>query len=268
MKHSPLPDPARPWVTMNLAMTLDGKIATENRRFASFGSRRDQAGLYALRARADAVITGAGTVRELDADLNSGGPRYQRLRRRNGLQPENLRIVVSGSARLSASSRLFSEPGGPIILLTTTEPSPRRLKPLKEIGVHVGRFGKREVDFKSALIWLRRKWHVRRLHCEGGGELNDALFRAGSADELLPDVVPLHFGGRQAPSIAEGKGIARLADATRLRFVSIHQERSELFLRLRRECVEPNALPPSLSPSARSAKPVTSIHLSTFTWRP
>lgn len=235
---------------MNLAMTLDGKIATENRQTASFGSRLDHAQLYQLRARADAVMTGASTIREQDADLNSGGHRYQQLRIERGLQRENVRIVVSGSARLDLKSRLFSESGGPIIVLTTTRATSSRLNSLKEANVHVGQFGSHEVDFKAALTWLHDRWKVHHLHCEGGGELNDAMFRADLVDELHLTLCPFVFGGKRAPTIAEGNGFERLADATQLKFASIRQEGSELFLTLRRTPGAPRSLPRRSHPAS------------------
>jgi len=119
-------------------------------------------------------------------------------------------------------------------VLTTTSAASHRLKMLKDAGVHLGQFGSREVDFKAALTWLHDRWKVRHLHCEGGGELNDAMFRAGLVDELYVTLCPFVFGGNQAPTIAEGQGFERLAEATQLEFVSIRQEGSELFLKLRR----------------------------------
>ena len=61
MKSSRAPR-QRPIVAINLAMTADAKIATANRALTSFGSATDHAHLYALRATADAVMTGAGTI--------------------------------------------------------------------------------------------------------------------------------------------------------------------------------------------------------------
>lgn len=224
----------RPWVSLNMAMTLDGKIATENRRVASFGSRRDQIRLYELRAQADAVMTGAGTIREQNADLNSGGARYRRMRVQRGLQAENLRIVVSGSAQLDVSARLFHEAGGPLIILTTKRASSRQLIKLERARAHVGQFGQSEVDLQAALVWLHEHWNVRYLHCEGGGELNDAMFRAGLVDELHLTLCPLIFGGTKAPTISEGQGFERLAEASQLKLITIQQDGLELFLKLRR----------------------------------
>ena len=53
-----------------------------------------------------------------------------------------------------------------------------------------------ELDFVEALRWLREKWNVRRLLCEGGGEINAGLFRQGVVDEIHLTMSPLIFGGR------------------------------------------------------------------------
>jgi riboflavin biosynthesis pyrimidine reductase len=63
---------------------------------------------------------------------------------------------------------------------------------------------------------------VRRLLCEGGGELNAALFRAGVVDELHLTVCPKVLGGLNAPTIADGADISRLVDAAQLKLTS-HQ---------------------------------------------
>ena len=87
-----------------------------------------------------------------------------------------------------------------------------------------------EIDFREALQWLRQRWGVKRLLCEGGGELNDALFRAGLVNELHLTICPKIFGGRKAPTIVDGVGAARLADACQLERVSQKRIGDELFL--------------------------------------
>ena len=90
--------------------------------------------------------------------------------------------------------------------------------------------GETEIDFPRALRWVREKWHVKRLLCEGGGELNDALFRAGLVNELHLTVSPIIFGGRTAPTLAEGRGDLKLSEATPLQLKSSERIGDELFL--------------------------------------
>ena len=224
------PTPAdRPFVLVNMAMSADGKIATAGHRVSTFGSPRDLANLHALRATTDAVMCGARTAAG-DVTLGNGGERYRRLRWRRGLAEFPLRIVVSGSGSLSPQAAVFQERFSPIVVLTTEQANTSKLKALRGVADEVAVFGETELDVVAALRWLRARWHVRRLLCEGGGDLNDALFRAGVVDELHLTICPLVFGGRAAPTMAEGQGQARLEDAFRLRLKSRRRVEDEVFL--------------------------------------
>ena len=224
---------ARPFVLVNMAMTADGKIATANRAVTTFGSPRDLRHLYELRATADAVMAGARTIEETNAKLGPGGARYQRLRLRRGLDEFNLRIIVSGSASIDPGAAIFRHRFSPIILLTTGRASVGKLRRLRTLADDLLICGEQQIDFDKALRHLRQKWNVRRLLCEGGGELNDALFRAGVVDELHLTICPRVFGGARSPTIADGPGVARLADAAELKLISCKRVGDELFLAFR-----------------------------------
>lgn len=219
-----------PFVYLNVATTADGKLAPANRHFVPFGSRRDHDHLLELRAEADAVMSGARTV-DLDRiNLGPGPAKYRRMRVRNGLAEYNLRIVVSGSGTLDPESEIFKHRFSPIIILTTGRASPARLRRLHSLADEVKLCGETELDFAYALRWLREKWKVKRLLCEGGGEINEALFRAGLVNEVHLTLCPLIFGGRNAPTMADGHGVGKLADARRLRMKSLKRIGDELFL--------------------------------------
>jgi 2,5-diamino-6-(ribosylamino)-4(3H)-pyrimidinone 5'-phosphate reductase len=221
---------ARPFVLINMAMTADGKIATANRRVSSFGSARDRRHLLELRATADAVMAGARTVDANAVNLGPGPARYRRLRVRRGLAEYNLRIIVSRTGSVDPAAEIFRRRFSPIIILTTRRAPARRRRALERLADEVKICGEREIDFRGALEWLREKWDVKRLLGEGGGEVNDALFRAGLVDELHLTVCPLIFGGRTAPTICDGRGAASLAAAAALKLKSCRREGEELFL--------------------------------------
>ena len=219
----------RPFVVVNMAMTADGKIATANRAVASFGSPRDLAHLYALRATADAVMCGARTAEMAGLNLGPGPARYRRLRRQRGLAEYNLRVLVSGTGSINPQAAIFTRRFSPILILTTERAGERRLAALRKVANEVLVVGVRKLDFPAALAELRVRWGVRRLVCEGGGELNAALFAAGLVDELHLTICPLVFGGRDAPSIADSLGVASLAEAARLELQSCRRHGDELF---------------------------------------
>lgn len=220
----------RPFVRINVASTVDGKLAPHTRHFVPFTHPRDRALLLELRSEADAVMSGARTV-DLDTiNLGPGPARFRRKRLRNGLSEYNLRVVVSGSASLDPNAEIFRHRFSPIIVLAAHSADRRKLERLRKVADEVKLCGKREVDFTEALAWLRQQWKVRHLLCEGGGEVNAALFRQGVVDEIYQTVAPLVFGGRNAPTMADGEGISEVKDATRLRLKSLRRIGDELYL--------------------------------------
>ena len=224
MTASPLP-----FVFVNMAMTADGKIATANRAVTSFGSPRDLRHLYELRATADAILCGARTIEQSGALLDNGGDVFRRQRLRRGLAEYPVRVLVSGSGSLDPTAPIFQHRFSPIIILTTERAPARQLRRLRQLADEVKICGTREINFPAALRWLRAEHRVQRLLCEGGGEVNDALFRAGLVAEIHLTICPKIFGGRHAPTIADGSGFTQLTGAANFEIKSIRAHHTELF---------------------------------------
>src|SRR5258705_10206340 len=144
-------------------MSADGKIATANRAVSSFSSKRDQEHMLELRATADAVMSGARTVDLNPVTLGPGKERYRRQRLRAGLAEYNLRVIVSGSGSIDPHATIFKNRFSPIVILTTERIPAKRLGVLQRLADDIKTFGKAELDFRAAFIWLRKQWQVKRL---------------------------------------------------------------------------------------------------------
>src|SRR5262245_9030600 len=96
-----------PFVSVNVAITADGKLAPDTRHFEPFSSRHDRELMMELRSEADAVMSGATTVADGKVELSPGGKRFQRKRLKRGLSEFNLRVIVSGSASISPGAHIF-----------------------------------------------------------------------------------------------------------------------------------------------------------------
>ncbi len=230
VKKNRAPAGGLPFVFLNVATTADGKLAPANRKFIPFGSKRDQQHLLELRATADAVMSGARTIDSSAVKLGPGGAKYRRRRLRQGLAEYNLRVIVSGHGTIDPNAEIFKHHFSPLIVLVSGRASKANLSRLRKLADEVKVCGEREIDFGFALRWLREKWKVKRLLCEGGGEINGALFEARLVDEVHVTLCPVIFGGRAAPTMADGNGFAKLADAARLRLKSSKRVGDELFL--------------------------------------
>jgi 2,5-diamino-6-(ribosylamino)-4(3H)-pyrimidinone 5'-phosphate reductase len=219
-----------PFIFSNFAMTADGKIAFADGGFTPFSSQRDREHMMELRATADAVMCGSRTVEVTGTSLGNGGEKFRKQRLKRGLAEFPLRVIVSGSGSINPTANIFKKRFSPIVILTTARISKVNLQKLRAVADEVKICGKTEINFRSALRWLHAKWNVKRLLCEGGGELHGTLVRAGLLDELHLTICPKIFGGRTTPTIAGSKGIFHLGDAARFRLQSAQRVGGELFV--------------------------------------
>lgn len=220
----------RPFVFINVATTIDGKLAPENWKFVPFGSKRDLDLLYDLRAKADAVLMGARTVDSAPGHYGPGPDKYRTLRLKRGLSEYNLRVIVSGRGTLNPRADIFRHRFSPIIVITSARASLRNVRQLREVADDVEVFGDNELDFRAAFDWLGRKWHARKILCEGGGELDSTLLQQNLVDEIYITICPLIFGGRHAPTMADGIGAQSVDEAVKVRLKSLQRIGQELFL--------------------------------------
>lgn len=220
---------ARPFVLLNMAMSADGKIAPPHRRFIPIGSRRDHDNLLRLRTTADAVMCGARTVESGNITMDAGGARYERQRLAKRLARQNLRVLISGSGSVDTDAAVFKNRNSPILVFVSGQATAKRLAKLKTVADEVIVCGAKSVALGQALGRLRRDWKVKRLLCEGGGELNFELLRLGLVDELHLTICPRLIGGRDAPTIADGAGFQRLAKAAQLELTAQRLVGDELF---------------------------------------
>lgn len=223
----------RPFVLLNMAMTLDGKTSTVERRPTDWTSKRDKRQLIELRATADAVMVGARTAETDRTSLSIPDARLQRTRVRRGQTPHPLRVIVSGNGSFRENIRAFERQVSPILIFTSRRAPRAKLDRLARLpDVHIYIVGERDVDVPLMLDILARDWKVRRLLCEGGANLNWSLFAAHAVDEVFVTLCPRVFGGATAPTLVDGDGFLR-SEGLEVKLVSCRRAGSELFLRYR-----------------------------------
>jgi diaminohydroxyphosphoribosylaminopyrimidine deaminase/5-amino-6-(5-phosphoribosylamino)uracil reductase len=188
----------RPWVRMKIAASLDGRTALANGMSQWITGEAARADGHRWRARACAVLTGFGTVRDDDPQLNVRGVDTPR-------QP--LKIVVDSKFETSHSARLLKE--GKTLVVGAVNDA-KRIASLKGAGAEVviipNERGKVEL-FKLMEELARRE--LNEIHVEAGTKLNGSLLQAGVVDELLVYLAPSVIGD-------SGRGMFSLPELTEL----------------------------------------------------
>ena len=190
-----------PFVTVKVAQSLDGKIATktgDSKWISSDDSRRY---VHELRRIADAVMVGANTVKRDDPLL---------LSRSRGKQP--VRVIVSGRSALPSGAKVFSDTHKTPVLV---------VRP-------AGRSGKK-VDLNKLLMALAKRG-ITNILVEGGGELIAGLVKEKLVDRFLVFIAPKIIGGRDAKTAVEGSGIEKIKDALKLKNMFVKRFKEDILI--------------------------------------
>lgn len=223
----------RPYTTVILAMSADGKISDVQRSPARFTAAADKAHLEQQIADSDGVLFGAGTLRAYGTTLRVSHPSLLHQRYQQQLPPQPIQIVASRTANIDHQLRFFRQPV-PRWLLTTaagakhwTGCSEFAQILVYEMPDSLG------IDWVAALQQMA-SLGLSRLAVLGGGQLVASLVAADLIDELWLTVCPLILGGATAPTPVEGEGFYS-ALAPRLELLSVQAIEQEVFLHYRRQ---------------------------------
>lgn len=216
-------DPQAPLLRVHMVASVDGAATDEHGRTGALGAEADMEIFRALRALADAILVGAGTVR-----TEGYGPHRVRADLRERRQADGRAlpapiIVVSRSLELDYAAPLFTEAEVRTVVLTCeAAPADRRREAERAGRVVVA--GEEEVDLAAALERLRTDDGLAHVVCEGGPTLNVPLFGASLVDELCITFAPRMIG--EGPRI-----LHELDRAHELDLLSLCEQDGELYAR-------------------------------------
>lgn len=195
----------RPYVILNSAMTLDGKIATRTGS-SEISGKEDLIRVHELRKEVDAIMVGINTVLADDPRLT--------VHKIDAVKEENpLRVVVDSRARTPPTSRIVNDDANTLIAVSKTANSDdvKELKKSAEVMV----CGEELVDLTVLMEYLANKG-VKTLMLEGGSTLNYSMLIEGLVSEVRVCIAPMIAGGKDAKTLADGDGIDYMKDAVKL----------------------------------------------------
>lgn len=211
-----MPPPVSMTVTLKVATSLDGRIATgtgESKWITGEDARLEG---HRLRAAHDAILVGIETVLADDPELTA------RLPGRSVDQP--LRVVLDSRLRTPATAKVVGED---TLILTAAEPVVIGPARVERIDSEDGR------PTASAALAAIGRAGARSLLIEGGGQVAASFLRAGLVDRIEWFRAPILLGGEGRPCIA-ALALAKLTDAPKFRRVSAEPVGDDLWERYER----------------------------------
>ena len=215
----------RPYVILNAAMTLDGKIATRTGS-SNISGKEDLERVHELRKECDAIMVGIGTVLADDPRLTV---------HKIDANPEDnpVRVVVDSKCRTPIAARITNKDARTIIAganeykydFMVTD----RYETFKKRGVDFFFSGDKRVDLSLLMSYLHEEG-IEKLMLEGGATLNFSMIKAGLIDEIRICVAPMVVGGADSKTFFDGEGFDLMDDAVKLELTDSYTLGKDLIL--------------------------------------
>jgi len=209
----------RPYVIINSAMTIDGKIATK-KGDSKISSKDDLVRVHKLRASVDAIMVGINTILIDDPSL--------KVKYCEGKNP--IRIVVDSKARTPIDSRIISDKSAPTVIAVTKKAPIDRINKLKEAGAKVIVCGEGEKVDLTILLKSLKDMGIKSILVEGGGNINWSVISQGFFDELQVTIGPFIVGGKDSITLVEGNGFEKMEEGIKVKLHKVEQHGDEVVL--------------------------------------
>ncbi|WP_067260377.1 2,5-diamino-6-(ribosylamino)-4(3H)-pyrimidinone 5'-phosphate reductase [Methanobrevibacter cuticularis] len=213
----------RPYVILNAAMTLDGKIATKTGS-SEISGEEDLKRVHELRRDVDGIMVGINTVIADD-------PRLTVHKIPSKKQDNPIRVVVDNKARTPLNSRILSDDAETIIAITENsneEDFKERHQKLEKVAT-IFLSGKKQINLKDLMEYLYIKG-IKILMLEGGSTLNFSMIKEGLIDELRICIAPMVVGGHNSKTLFDGEGFDFMNEAINLDLIKNYRLGKDLIL--------------------------------------
>jgi 2,5-diamino-6-(ribosylamino)-4(3H)-pyrimidinone 5'-phosphate reductase len=194
----------RPFIFINSAMSADGKLSTKERKQVRISGKLDFGRVDELRAQADAVMVGIGTVLSDDPSLTVKSPERKAARKAAGKSENPVRIIVDSAARTPLDADIFKKGEGIRIIAVSNAAPAENVEKLEKKALVI-KTGTNKVDL-SELAGNLKEIGINTLMVEGGATLNWGMLSAGLVDEIYTFVGNLIIGGATSPTFTDGEG--------------------------------------------------------------
>ena len=205
----------KPFVTLKMATTLDGKIAAYNGDSRWVTGHESRAHVHQIRKKSDEILGGVGTVLADDPQLTA------RIDGEPVRQP--VRIVLDSRLRTPLDAQIVNTEDAPTWIFTTPRCDRSKVDRLIEKGVKViVTQSEDRVDIDEVLVYLGQQG-ILSLIVEGGSQVNASFLRCGHVQKVMAYLAPKLLGGKDSKSAIAGENPERMKEAVSLKHTEIRR---------------------------------------------
>jgi 2,5-diamino-6-(ribosylamino)-4(3H)-pyrimidinone 5'-phosphate reductase len=215
----------QPYIILNAAMTIDGKIAS-NAGDPEISDEEDWKAVHKLRTEVDAIMVGKCSIILDDPKL------HIKFYEHKGYY----RIVLDSALSIPIESKVvnYKPEIYPTIIVTTENVSIERIKEFEYKNIEIIQSGTgSRVDIIKLMPILYKKG-IRRILLEGGGNLNWSFIKENLVDEIRILVAPWIVGGKNAISLVEGEGFATMIESPRFNLIDVTSRNNYVVLKYKK----------------------------------
>ncbi len=215
----------QPYIILNAAMTIDGKIAS-SAGDPEISDEEDWKAVHKLRTEVDAIMVGKCSIILDDPKL------HIKFYEHKGYY----RIVLDSALSIPIESKVvnYKPEIYPTIIVTTENVSIERIKEFESSNTEIIKSGTgSRVDIIKLMPILYKKG-IRRILLEGGGNLNWSFIKENLVDEIRILVAPWIVGGKTAISLVEGEGFATMIESPRFNLIDVTSRNSYVVLKYKK----------------------------------
>ena len=219
----------KPYIILNGAMTLDGKIATKIGN-SQISGQEDLLRVHQIRKDVDAIMVGIGTIL-------TDNPRLTAYRVSLNKEDNPIRIVVDNKARTPLNYKILNDESKTIIAVSNLCDEKNKncdieaVNRAKELSKKAELFfsSKEYIDLKELMNYLYNKG-IKTLLLEGGSTLNFSMIKENLIDEIKVCIAPMIVGGKDAKTLFDGEGFDLMKDSVKLKLENSYNLGKDLIL--------------------------------------
>lgn len=200
-----------PYVTLKQAITLDGKLSSENSGGEAITGMNVQYDVHKDREANDAILVGIGTILTDNPSLTN---------RLGNTNKQPIRVILDTKLKTPHNAKVVTEDITTTFIFVGSEVSEEKIKWFSQAHVEIIQCEKPTIPIEKVLKELAKR-NIMKLYVEGGGKVNASFLKSGYVNQVITYIAPKLIGGNKAINMIGDLNIHHVKDAYMLKFKNV-----------------------------------------------